>query len=376
MRIVFINPVSAYIRGGAEVNDLRLGQAFGKLGHDVTHLDVRDPGKPALPYPGACRTDSLEMRYFYDHALKLPGTLGKAARGGFYTWFLHTLLKKKKALLHSADMILITGKPLLADLKKETNADVFLSVRGHNTSRHWPHYSKADCIIYWGGCEDDHPPQIVRATPHLTLNPAVEKALFYPAAPDPALRTELQNGKPSCPVVLYVGRLDPVHQVGAVLRAAAFCRSQGMDLALHIAGDGQQRNKLTRLAHNLALNDAVFHGLLPRKKLGDYYRAADLVVINPRHTNHPIVLKEAVACGTCILAPKLGRVEKILRAGGRGQTFKPNNQNALNMALLNMLRQKSYKTEHPENTTVYLDTWEDNARTLLDWRHARQKKAA
>ena len=48
MRIIIVNPLLLYARGGAEVNDINLGNALRTLGHEVIHLALEDRKKKLL----------------------------------------------------------------------------------------------------------------------------------------------------------------------------------------------------------------------------------------------------------------------------------------------------------------------------------------
>ena len=94
------------------------------------------------------------------------------------------------------------------------------------------------------------------------------------------------------------------------------------------------------------------------------HRASDIFIINPNHTNHPIALKEAIACKTCALAPKLGRVETLLKGYSAGHMFTPNDQTDLNKTLISLLENPE-RIKRAETSTVSSNTWEDNATTIL-----------
>lgn len=365
MKILFINPVSGYIRGGGEINDLNLAKAMRDLGHEVIHIDIKDNKKPQIEYPDNTPVVSIEMPFYYDRALKIPNIAGMGARAVFFYHFLRKLKKQQLDLLQSADIILLTGKPILAKIKAWTDASLFLSVRGRNHSYMYPKYKMADSVIYWGGCDNDHPAHILRTTPHLALNPAIEHSIFKPGRAKSTLRRELALGVKDAVRLLYVGRLDPVHQVDMIIRSVAAAHKAGhRNLVLNIVGNGAQKAELETLAASITPNIVKFWGLLDREEIADMHRASDIFIINPNHTNHPIALKEAIACKTCALAPKLGRVEAILKGYSAGHMFTPNDQTDLNKTLISLLENPA-QIKKAKVSTVSKDTWQSNAEAIL-----------
>ncbi len=369
MKILFINPFSAYVRGGGEINDLNLAAALRKKGQEVIHVDAIDPRKKGFSYPDSVPVSSVHLHYFYEHALKFPSFIGIVARAVYVWYFLYQLRRQQLALLQAADLILLTGKPMLAHVRRWTQAKVLLSVRGRNYSYMYPYYRIADGIIFWGGCADEHPESLKKELSFLALNPAIETDIFRPGQRDAALRSEMMLGFPSSVVLIYVGRLDPVHQVGQIIMAAAHVYKQcGHNVVLNIIGDGAERVELEALAARVFLGRVCFAGRLSRTEVARYLRAADVFIINPMHANHPIALKEALACGIYALSPLVGRVGKILGDSPNGRTFHANDFEDMCNVLDDVLQKKLYTHTDPEKIIQMVDSWEGNAGEILAWK--------
>lgn len=112
--------------------------------------------------------------------------------------------------------------------------------------------------------------------------------------------------------LLFVGNLVPVKGVDVLLDA---CRRLGPAAdawQLHLIGDGPLRPALERLAARLGIAErTLFHGPVSHSELGDWYRAADLLVLASRSEGTPNVLLEAAACELPFVASEVGGIPDI-----------------------------------------------------------------
>ncbi len=119
-----------------------------------------------------------------------------------------------------------------------------------------------------------------------------------------AVRRELSlEGKK---VLLTVGRMPSTERSKGqdlVIEALPELISAGHDVVFIISGEGDDRLRLEELAQTVGVSDRVrFVGALPREKLIEAYRMADLFVMPSTTEGFGIVFLEAMACGT----PALG----------------------------------------------------------------------
>jgi glycosyltransferase involved in cell wall biosynthesis len=108
----------------------------------------------------------------------------------------------------------------------------------------------------------------------------------------------LQPGEP--PVILGVGELCARKDFSTLLRA--FARLQrDRPCRLIIGGEGRQRDRLRQLAQDLGIADAVdFPGFLSNPYA--YMKRARLFVLSSVCEGMPVVLVEAMACGTPVIS--------------------------------------------------------------------------
>ncbi|MBC7380781.1 MAG: glycosyltransferase [Burkholderiaceae bacterium] len=123
------------------------------------------------------------------------------------------------------------------------------------------------------------------------------------------------------PLLLSVGNLLPVKRHGLVIEALALLRHTHPQARLAIVGAGPLQAELAAQAAALGLCDAVqLVGAVPQDELLHWYSAADLLVLASSREGWPNVLLEAMACGTPVLASRVGGVPEIVSNERVGMT--------------------------------------------------------
>ncbi|WP_053076490.1 glycosyltransferase family 4 protein [Caenimonas sp. SL110] len=130
--------------------------------------------------------------------------------------------------------------------------------------------------------------------------------------------------------LLYVGGLLPIKGLDGLLKAAASHTSHRIELVL--AGDGPERSHLEMLARSLGVN-AKFLGAVPRQELGARYRRADIVCLPSLSEALPLVILEAMVCGTPVVASNIGGIPSMVADGQNGHLATPGDAVALEQAL-------------------------------------------
>jgi D-inositol-3-phosphate glycosyltransferase len=150
---------------------------------------------------------------------------------------------------------------------------------------------------------------------------AVEHAFFAPGD-----RRGARNamGLPvEGPVILFVGRIQPLKAPDLAIRALA---EVGRDDALLVivggASGAQGDDEVERaraLAVELGLRNRVrFVPPRPHHILSSYYRAADVVIVPSRSESFGLVALEAAACGVPVVASAVGGLLNIVHDGVTG----------------------------------------------------------
>jgi D-inositol-3-phosphate glycosyltransferase len=116
--------------------------------------------------------------------------------------------------------------------------------------------------------------------------------------------------------ILYVGRIHPIKGIETLLKALSilverFGFSRKEIGLLLIGGDpsenGGEMERLKAISKRLKINDIVrFQGAQRYEDLPAFYSAADVLVLPSRHESFGMVALEAMACGTPVIASKVG----------------------------------------------------------------------
>ncbi len=122
---------------------------------------------------------------------------------------------------------------------------------------------------------------------------------------------------PQRPMLLFVGRVAYEKNIGFLLQMMASLRQSQPEACLVIAGEGPAEEALRREAEALGLAESVrFVGYLDRgRELLDCYRAANLFVFASRTETQGLVLLEAMAQGTPVVALAEMGTKDVLKEG-------------------------------------------------------------
>lgn len=135
---------------------------------------------------------------------------------------------------------------------------------------------------------------------------------FFRQADRDSSRRQLGFGRTT---LLSVGNLVPLKGHNLSIRALKLLP----EMALVIVGDGPERKALGALVEELSLNDRVsFTGALTQEDLRDYYSAADALILASSREGWPNVLLESMACGTPVIASRVGGTPEVVSAPEAG----------------------------------------------------------
>lgn len=152
--------------------------------------------------------------------------------------------------------------------------------------------------------------------------PGVDLDVFTPGARRAAReRVGLTGGEP---VVLFVGRIQPLKAPDVLVRALCRLRNEGAALPRLVvlggpSGSPDHLSHVAQLAAECDLSDRVtLRDPVPPRELADWYRAADAVAMPSRSETFGFVAAEALACGTPVIAADVGGLGQVVEDGTSG----------------------------------------------------------
>lgn len=125
------------------------------------------------------------------------------------------------------------------------------------------------------------------------------------------------NGEPT---LLFVGRPDPLKGGDLLIQAIGLLEQPVTALMVggKLEGDSELAH-LRALAQEHGLADQIrFTGAVPQNDLPRYYSAADLMIVPSYYESFGLVAVEALACGTPVIATKVGGLQYIVQDGENG----------------------------------------------------------
>jgi glycosyltransferase involved in cell wall biosynthesis len=290
---VFVPTLSG---GGAERVTLHLAQAFAEEGYSVDLIVVRPEGEYQDFVPEGIRIIELGATRTSTAVLRLAAYLRRESPARLFS------------AMEDANVI-----ALIARLLSRSRVPIVCAI--HNTlSQHFGAerscrnqlFLKLARIVYpWAnavvavseGAAEDARDVLGLGVEKVTVisNPVLTPSLVQRAA-QPVDHPWFAPGAP--PVILACGRLTPQKDYPTLLRAFASLRARAR---LVILGEGEDREKLQRLANKLGIaSDVDFAGFVPNPYA--FMARCAVYALSSLYEGSPVVLVEALACGCRIVA--------------------------------------------------------------------------
>lgn len=132
------------------------------------------------------------------------------------------------------------------------------------------------------------------------------------------IRKQYSRGKRH--LLVTVSRLEKEKNYGFLLRGIAELRLElGDEFHVLIIGDGSQKSELKVRASILGIQDVVtFMGNIPNDQVKDYLSASDAFLFASKSETQGIVLAEALAAGTPVVAVHATGTDDIIEDGVNG----------------------------------------------------------
>ena len=295
--------------GGAEIH---LHEIFGRLagaGHAVDLVASGWPGAAPAAEVGGIRVRRVGGRHSF--ALRARGAVRRALGGARYDVVVEDINKVPLYLPTLTRLPFCALVPHLFGTTAFVEASWPMAAVVWAAERPIPRvYRRAWFHAISESTRDDLVRRGVARDRIDVIYPGVDSGWFHP---DPAVV------RAAVPTFLYVGRLKRYKGVDTALRALARVRGTGAEAVLQVAGQGDDRPRLERLASQLGLRGAVrFLGFVSEEEKRRLLRAAWAVVFPSPKEGWGISNVEAAACGTPAVASDSPGLRESVRHGETG----------------------------------------------------------
>ncbi len=176
--------------------------------------------------------------------------------------------------------------------------------------------------------------------------------------------------------LFFPRHLEYIYGADLAIQAVAQLSSRYANLTLKLAGIGPERGRLEQMAQQLQIADRVqFLGSMSPDEMVAAYHSAHMVVNPTRVDNMPNALIESLACGTPVLACRVGGVPFMLTHGEQALLVTAENVDELREAIDNLIRQPELYERLRQQGRQTVEQWGWQAVQAL-WLQVYQKALA
>ncbi|MDZ4246039.1 MAG: glycosyltransferase family 4 protein [Dehalococcoidia bacterium] len=187
-------------------------------------------------------------------------------------------------------------------------------------------------------------------------------------SPDVAPIGEFCDGKKN---ILFVGRLERRKGLNYLIKAYRQVKQEVPESRLIVVGPGARPRKMyERWIKRWGLKDVVFHGYVPYAELPRYYKTADVFCAPATgRESFGIVLLEAMAVGTPIVATNIDGYTNVVTHGEEGLLVPPKDTGKLADALVSLLNNETLRRQMGDKGKAKAQEygWERVARKVFDY---------
>jgi len=185
----------------------------------------------------------------------------------------------------------------------------------------------------------------------------VDLKLFQPW---PQAEARARLGLTARRIVLLVGRIEPIKGVDVLIEAARrLIKARGWgadDFQVLVVGGGSasptgqddnpEAERLRSQVQALHLEEQIrFLPSAPQTKMPLYYSAADITVMSSHYESFGMAALESQACGTPVIASRVGGLPYVVQDGCSGLLFEDNDAEALNQQMAHLFDNPLYRRQ-------------------------------
>jgi len=363
MRIGMVTPYDWSYPGGVRNHIRQLAEQFIKMGHEVRIIA-----------PASKTQDKILDEYVYTLGSTIPfpinGSLARVALEPVLVPRMRRILQNEQFDILHVHEPLVPVLPLAAlHFSHTVTIGTFHAFASSSiTSTPYLAYASASSLLR---------PYFRRLSGRIAVSNAAERFVshYFPAdyqiipngvnlerfhpsvVPLPHLMDEKWN-------ILFVGRFEKRKGAQYLLRAIPLIREQYPRTRFLFVGEGRLRRKLQREVEQQGWRDVVFTGYVSDEDLPRYF-ASSHVFCSPATGGESmgIVLLEAMASGTPIVATNIAGYATVVNSGVDGLLFPPCNSQELARAVGNLLENGLLRQQ-------LIHDWSQIAGRVLDYYYA------
>lgn len=181
----------------------------------------------------------------------------------------------------------------------------------------------------------------------------VNPKIFYP-----------EPNKTKNKAFVFVGSLITTKGVNELISAAIICKQTHPDITLDILGEGPMKSVLADKINEHNLNDIIkLQGSVPLPRVAEFIRNANVLVLPSYREGVPNVLLESFACGTPVIATRVGGIPEVVN-NDVGILVDEKNSEQLANAMIEAL-DKDWCSEKILSHAAQFD-WHKNVQRVMD----------
>ena len=152
---------------------------------------------------------------------------------------------------------------------------------------------------------------------------------------------------PDTCVIGFVGSFKPWHGTDFLLDVY---RELAVKRPVHLlgVGDGPQLSGLRDRAASFGNGTVTLVGRVPHVQIPEWTAAIDIVVAPYRAASDfyfsPLKVVEALACGRPVVAPRIGQLPELIKDGGTGLLYEPDDPQDCRRALTRLIEDRDLRT--------------------------------
>ena len=209
---------------------------------------------------------------------------------------------------------------------------------------------------------------------------AIDTRKFYP---DATLRDEARDRfslKKTDFAILFVGRIERTKGPGRLINCIPLLNKTKWTCHMFFAGEGSYKSTLDcKFKAMHCSKNVTFLGHVDHEELLAYYNMADVLVLPSDTEGVPMVILEALACGTPVVASNVGGIPDLIRNEVNGTILNDLTPDTIVSAITNILlkqldRELVSKSVEPFSVSRFLESFDIIVSNVLSFKKYSNNK--